>query len=150
MSCPARADGPQRIHVGPGGACLRLLHVRDALDLNIVTEAEGFPAAVLIRALFPDEGLPSMRRRRRGSPDVRLTDGPAKLCRALGINRSFDGVDLCRAETRLFLESLPQVDEASVTRGPRVGLNTVPEPWQSVPWPFRVRPAILQGLFKED
>jgi len=135
---------------GPAGRAYVYFTYGKHWMLNIVTEAEGLPAAVLIRGLFPDEGLPSMRRRRRGSPDARLTDGPAKLCQALGINRSFDGVDLCRAETPLFLESLPQVDEASVTRSPRVGLNSVPEPWQSVPWRFRVRADIVQGLFKED
>src|SRR5947209_4166821 len=64
--------------------------------LNIVTEPAGFPAAVLIRAIEPDEGLPIMQSRRgpRAAP-ARLTDGPAKLAQALGIDKALNGHDLC-------------------------------------------------------
>jgi DNA-3-methyladenine glycosylase len=116
--------------------------------LNIVTEKPGFPAAVLIRAIAPEEGLPTIRQRRMVA-EPRLTDGPAKLCQALGIDRAFDGRDLCAAGAGLFLERLPAVDESSVTRAPRVGLNTVPEPWHSIPWRFRVKPDLVPSLFEE-
>src|SRR5213079_2722799 len=62
--------------------------------LNAVTEREGFPAAVLIRALEPLEGLPTMRRRRRSRSDRELCSGPAKLCQALGVTGREDGVPL--------------------------------------------------------
>jgi len=107
--------------------------------LNFVTEAEGFPAAVLIRALEPEEGLPLIRRRRPGLPDLALTDGPAKLCRALGIDRRLDGCDLCDPQAVLFVEACPPVADAAVITGPRVGLANVPEPWRSKPWGFRIR-----------
>ncbi len=53
--------------------------------VNAVTEPESTPAAVLIRALEPVEGIETMRRRRKKNNDNNLTNGPAKLCEALGI-----------------------------------------------------------------
>ncbi len=118
--------------------------------LNIVTEQAGFPAAVLIRAIAAEEGLPTMRRRRHNIVDAQLTDGPAKLCQALGIDRSFDGADLCRRGAELFFERLPRVGQASVTCSPRVGLNSVPEPWKSIPWRFRIAPDLVPTLFEKE
>ena len=125
--------------------------------LNVVTEAAGRPAAVLLRALTPAEGLATMRRRRAlrlRSPSARsaqgsgrsarsgksLADGPAKLCQALGIDGRLDGYDLCRPGARLFIEEAPGVPLGAVARGPRVGLDGVPEPWKSKPWRFRLVP----------
>jgi len=114
--------------------------------LNVVTEAEGLPAAVLIRALVPVEGLASMRRR-RGPPGERdLAGGPAKLCQALRIDRRLDGHDLCSPGAVLFLERGLRVPEADVTTGPRVGLNTVPEPWRNLGWRYLVRPTAQARL----
>jgi DNA-3-methyladenine glycosylase len=118
--------------------------------LNIVTERAGFPAAVLIRAIAAEEGVPTMRLRRHMVVDSRLTDGPAKLCQALGIDRAIDGRDLCTSGAELFFERLAEVRETGVTRGPRVGLDSVPEPWHSIPWRFRVKPDIVQSLFEEE
>jgi DNA-3-methyladenine glycosylase len=114
--------------------------------LNIVTEADGYPAAVLLRALLPTEGLPRMRRRRGVAGENDLTGGPAKLCQALGIDRHFDGHDLCAPQATLFLESGPRIADGDVTTGPRVGLESVPEPWRSMPWRFLVRPSALATL----
>ena len=118
--------------------------------LNVVTEEAGFPAAVLIRALRPVEGLIRMRRRRGEVPEVHLVDGPAKLCQALAIDGRFNGHDLCVAGARLFVESGRDLPNGKVTAGPRVGLNTVPEPWKSKPWRFRLLtpdPPLTQGDF---
>jgi len=63
--------------------------------LNLVTEREGYPAAVLIRALEPVDGVELMKKR-RGRRKLRdLTSGPAKLCQALGVDRKLNGADLC-------------------------------------------------------
>jgi DNA-3-methyladenine glycosylase len=63
--------------------------------LNLVTERNGYPAAVLIRALEPADGVELMKKR-RGSQNLKdLTSGPAKLCKALGIDRKLNGADLC-------------------------------------------------------
>lgn len=62
--------------------------------LNVVTEREGEPAAVLVRAAEPLAGLDVMAAR-RGVPGERgLTDGPGRLCRAMAITRALNGADL--------------------------------------------------------
>src|SRR3989442_3822624 len=63
---------------------------------NAVPGAGGFPAAVLIRALEPLDGLDTMRRRRRGATDRGLCSGPARLCEALAVTGKLDGVSLQR------------------------------------------------------
>jgi DNA-3-methyladenine glycosylase len=106
--------------------------------LNVVTEREGYPAAVLIRALEPLEGVEQMRTRRGGRPDVQLTSGPARLCQALEIDRRFDGADLCVPDARLFLEEDAVVPDEAVATGPRVGVRG-DDVALTVPWRFYVR-----------
>ncbi len=108
--------------------------------LNFVTERDGFPAAVLIRALIPLEGRQIMRRRRGGPSRKALTDGPAKICQALSIDRALNGCDLCQPSSPLFVEAQSRITDSYVTTGPRIGLNNVPEPWKSIPWRFRIQP----------
>jgi len=62
--------------------------------LNAVTEREGFPAALLIRALEPLHGLSAMRLRRGSDKDRTLTNGPGKLTKALGIDGGDNGASL--------------------------------------------------------
>ncbi|MBT3190369.1 MAG: DNA-3-methyladenine glycosylase [Anaerolineae bacterium] len=106
--------------------------------LNAVTEAEGFPAAVLIRAIHPTEGVEIIASRRGKQPRTYWTDGPAKLTQALAIDKSFNGIDLCNSESGLWIESGKRVLEKNVTTSARVGLYTVPEPWKSKPWRFQI------------
>src|SRR4029450_3210696 len=63
-------------------------------QFNVVTNAADTPHAVLIRALEPVEGIELMRKLRHGQPDHNLTNGPGKLCIAMGIDRSLDKADL--------------------------------------------------------
>ena len=102
--------------------------------LNAVTEREGFPAAVLIRAIQPIEGVEIMSARRSG----RDTFGPGKLTQAMGITKSENGVDLTKTTQGLWIEAGVKVPNSLVTKGPRVGLNNTPEPWLSKPWRFLV------------
>jgi DNA-3-methyladenine glycosylase len=106
--------------------------------LNIVTQREGFPAAVLIRALEPLEGIEAMRARRGGRIDVELTSGPARLCQALGIDRRLDGVDLCAPDAVLFIEKSGALPDVAVTTGPRVGVRG-DEVALAAPWRFYVQ-----------
>lgn len=106
--------------------------------LNVVTGREGFPAAVLIRALEPVAGIGVMRERRGGRPDVQLTSGPARLCQALGIDRGFDGMDLCAPDSHLFVEQDGAVPDGQVVTGPRVGVRG-DETALTVPWRFYIR-----------
>ena len=62
--------------------------------LNVVTEGEDVPGAVLIRALEPLEGLETMKKRRSKNKLTELASGPGKLTQALGINKSNHGADL--------------------------------------------------------
>lgn len=106
--------------------------------LNAVTEKEGYPAAVLIRAIQPVEGIDVIAKRRGKQPRPRWTDGPAKVTQALGIEKILNGVDLCDTNGGLWIEPGISIPDTSVTISPRVGLYTVPEPWKSKPWRFLV------------
>lgn len=61
---------------------------------NIVTDRKGFPAAFLVRALEPLAGIEEMKRRRDTENLKNLTNGPAKLCQAMGIDRVLNGSKL--------------------------------------------------------
>jgi DNA-3-methyladenine glycosylase len=103
--------------------------------LNAVTEHEGFPAAVLIRAIQPIEEVDLMMKRRMG----RDTFGPGKLTQAMGITKRQNYADLTESTSPLRIEAGVKVPDKSVTIGARVGLNQTPEPWFSKPWRFLVK-----------
>ena len=140
LGCHARAGRTPRTAVmyGPPGLAYVYFTYGMHWMLNFVTEIENFPAAVLIRALQPVEGLEVIAARRKGRPQLAWTDGPGKICQALGIDGGLNGTDLCAAEAVLFVEAGDPVPDDCVTIGPRVGLNSVPEPWKSMPWRFQV------------
>jgi DNA-3-methyladenine glycosylase len=126
--------------------------------LNIVTEPAGHPAALLVRAVEPIEGIDEMRaariaragaRRRATDPAAaareaaRLADlptealarGPGLVAAAFSIDRSDTGIDMCDPSSPLRLEAGP-ADEVpgEVTVGPRVGIDYAGEPWSGRPW----------------
>jgi DNA-3-methyladenine glycosylase len=144
-ACHARSGRTERnaaMYGPPGHAYVYFIYgVHHCL--NVVTEQEGFPAAVLVRALEPLEGIgamcesrwPGSVEDRGGQPDIELASGPAKLCRALAIDRRFDGADLCVPDTPLFIERDADVPEEKVAAGPRVGVRGDEEAL-SIPWRF--------------
>lgn len=89
--------------------------------LNAVTRREGYPAAVLIRALEPIAGIETMRRRRGGKPDLILCAGPARLCVALGITGELNGVPLQRGAIRIM--RMPVTRRLHIVKTPRVGIT---------------------------
>jgi len=105
---------------------------------NVVTERENYPAAVLIRALEPLQGIEAMRARRDGVPNLRLTSGPARLCQALGIDRLFDGADLCAPDALLFIEQDAGVPDDAAATGSRVGVRGNAAAL-TAPWRFYIR-----------
>ena len=142
MGCHARAGKTKRTAVmyGPPGHAYVYFTYGMHWMLNAVTEKQGFPAAVLIRAIEPVEGVDMITDRRQG----RDTAGPAKLTRALGINGALNGVDLCNSGTGLWIAAGSPIDDDDIISGPRVGLENVPEPWKSKPWRFQAAlPAFL-------
>lgn len=97
---------------------------------NAVTRRRHEPSAVLVRAVEPVAGVDLMRERRpRVRRDVDLTNGPGKLCIALGICREHNGVRLQR--TPLLIRAGLHVPDHDVTVTPRIGIS------QSADWPLR-------------
>jgi DNA-3-methyladenine glycosylase len=137
LACHAKAGLTPRTApmFGPPGHAYVYFTYGNHWMLNAVTEREGFPAAVLIRAIQPVEGIEVMRERRKG----RDTFGPGKLTQALGITKSENQLDLTGASQSLWIEAGQFIPDKSVTIGPRMGLNKTPEPWLSKPWRFLVK-----------
>ena len=92
---------------------------------NVVTERAGYPAAVLIRAVEPIEGINVMRMN-RGFTELdrderNLTNGPAKFCETFGIRREMNGTDLTRDE--LFLTKGKDIPRSKIGSSKRVGIR---------------------------
>ena len=87
--------------------------------LNVTTQQSGTPGAVLIRAIEPMEGLRAMRLLRPNVPDSELTNGPGKLTKALGVDKSLNEVDMTKRGP-LFAEDWAEKFE--IVRTDRVGI----------------------------
>jgi DNA-3-methyladenine glycosylase len=96
LACHARHGRTPRTAVmyGPPGRAYVYFTYGMHWLLNAVCLPEGEPAAVLIRAIQPLEGLDVIAARRNGQPPVRWTDGPGKICQALGIDGTLNGSSL--------------------------------------------------------
>ncbi|MBN2390091.1 MAG: DNA-3-methyladenine glycosylase [Anaerolineae bacterium] len=95
--------------------------------LNVVTEREGFPAAILIRAIEPLEGLTIMQQRRGlQSSSMALTCGPGRVCQALGIDRNLNHCNLCTPDALLWIENASPIPETQIARSPRIGVRGDP------------------------
>jgi len=97
---------------------------------NVVTRAEGLASAVLVRAVEPLEGIELMQQRR--GPKIRgvnLTNGPGKLCSALGINGSMNALSLQRGA--LVVREGARYSADAIVTGPRIGIT------KAVDWPLR-------------
>jgi DNA-3-methyladenine glycosylase len=131
------APGPTRRNAplyGPPGIAYVYLNYGIHYLVNAVTEAEGWPAAVLIRALEPKDGIPLMRRRRAGGrkpseiPVDDLCRGPGNLTKALGITLAQNGVDLTRGALRIEDQKDPK---RPVHWSRRIGINVgVEQEWR--------------------
>jgi DNA-3-methyladenine glycosylase len=105
---------------------------------NVVTRRAGVPEAVLLRALEPLAGLPLMQRR-RGRAELApnaLARGPGNLCRAMGIDRHFDGSDL--SEGPVVILAAPPIRLAAILTSTRIGVAYA-GPDALRPWRFFIR-----------
>jgi DNA-3-methyladenine glycosylase len=102
--------------------------------LNIVTEREGFPAAVLIRAVEPVRGISLMKRRRGMVESQRLASGPGKLCQAFAIDRTLNGSDVCG--DLLYVRDADEPPPKIITT-PRIGVDYARE-WKDKPFRFLI------------
>ena len=124
-ACHASKGRTQRTDVmfGPGGVAYVYLIYGMYHCLNVVTEREEFPSAVLIRAI---------------EIDGELIDGPGRLCRALQIDRRFNRVDLTTGESIWFEDRGVLVGRGDVKAHVRIGVDYAGE-WAKKPWRFRLR-----------
>lgn len=130
---------------GDGGHCYVYFTYGMHHCVNVVTGSEGQPVAVLLRALEPVEGVEMMAERRNRTQD--LCSGPGRLCQALAIDRSLDGVDLVSG-SGLFIERVPRRRSpiAKIARTSRIGVDYAGE-WAKKPLRFHIRdnPHISRG-----
>lgn len=126
LACHASRGRTRRTETmyGPAGHAYVYL-IYGMYDMfNAVTWPEGRPSAVLVRAVEPISGI------------ERTTDGPGKLTRALGIDRTLNGCDL--TGDRLFIvPGEARVARADIETSPRIGVDYAGE-WAARPWRFSV------------
>ena len=134
----------------PGTAYIYLIYGMHHC-LNFVTEPEGEPAAVLLRALQPAAGAETMARLRYGDRPMtpyrrkNLLNGPGKVCRALALTRAENGLDLtagdelflCDGPEDAGLPPVPVPERERIIAGPRVGVDYAEEA-RDFPWRFRL------------
>jgi len=101
---------------------------------NVVTQNHVKPEAVLIRALYPLDGIPIMQKRRSTLPQKNLCSGPAKLCEALSIDRSCDGLSLMGPQ--IWIEEYIPFSEIKrkIQITPRIGIDYA---GAAKDWPLR-------------
>ena len=124
-ACHASKGRTQRTDVmfGPGGVAYIYLIYGMYHCLNVVTEREEFPSAVLIRAI---------------EIDGQLIDGPGRLCRALQIDRRLNHVDLTTGESLWLEDRGVLVKKGDVETHPRIGVDYAGK-WAEKLWRFRLR-----------
>jgi len=107
----------------PGHAYVYMIHARWCL--NAVTEPAGTPSAVLIRAIEPMLGVELMQQR-RGIDILRdLTRGPARLCEALAVDRTYDGWDLTAGQELWIADDRePSIRPLRIAKSGRIGLSS--------------------------
>lgn len=125
LACHASKGRTARTEVlfGPPGRAYVFLIYGMHCCFNVVTDADGVAAAVLVRGVEPVEGL---------GPGAR-TDGPGKLCRAMGLTLAHNRMDLVTSS--LYLEDAPPLPRAKISRGPRVGVDYAGA-WAKKPYRF--------------
>ncbi len=124
-ACHASKGRTQRTDVmfGPGGVAYVYLIYGMYHCLNVVTEREEFPSAILIRAI---------------EIDGELVDGPGRICRALQIDRRLNRVDLTTGESLWFEDRGVLVKKSDVGTHSRIGVDYA-GPWAKKLWRFRLR-----------
>ena len=131
LACHAAAGLTQRtrwLYGAPGTAYVYFIYGVHWC-FNAVTRAVGSPSAVLVRAIEPLDGVELMRERRGTSRERDLTNGPGKLCEALGITGAMNGLSLRRSAIEILRGE--EIPDARVVVTPRIGIT------KSAEWPLR-------------
>lgn len=122
-----------RVMFGPAGQLYVYFTYGMHYCCNVVVGPEGYGAAVLIRALEPLAGEAIMALGRPGHTGQDLTNGPAKLCQAFGIDKALNGHDL--RQEPLKLVARPALSAAQIVQTTRVGINQA----KDVKWRFYMK-----------
>jgi DNA-3-methyladenine glycosylase len=140
LACHAKAGRTKRTEImyGPPGFAYVYFTYGMHWMLNVVAEKEGFPAAVLIRAVEPIEGIEVMRRLRGMDEISLLCKGPGRLTQAMAIQKAENGLDLCEKASFLRIEPGVKPKDREIIASPRIGLGKTPEPWLSILWRFHI------------
>ncbi len=101
--------------------------------MNVVCGPKDYGSAILIRALEPVEGEDSMALNRHGRSGLELTNGPAKLCQALAIDKRWNGHDLRQSPLQLVVR--PVLKDSQIVQTTRIGISQA----KDVPWRFHIR-----------
>jgi DNA-3-methyladenine glycosylase len=149
LACHASKGHTPRtaIMFGPPGFAYVYMIYGFHFCLNAVTELEGYPAAVLIRALEPLENVDLMRELRNNPErDTNIASGPGKLCKAMAIDKRLNGEDL--AGNALWLEDR-NLTIGKILTSPRVGVDYAGE-YRDKPWRFYIdgNPHVSRVRFK--
>lgn len=133
---------------GPAGCAYVYFTYGMHFCMNVVTEREGFGAAVLLRAIEPEQGAEHMRRLRGAHISTEhLCRGPANLCKSLGLDRTWSGYDMCLPGSALFVEAGEPVPDALVRATSRVGVRgdaaALTAPWR---WLVADSPSVSRPL----
>ena len=140
QACHARSGKTNRNSVmyGPAGQAYVYFTYGMHWMLNCVCGKEDYPAAVLIRAIVPLEGLETIANHRKGIAPKDWCSGPARLTRAMAISKESNNADLTSPQSGLYIEEYQTILEEDVLRTPRIGIQSTGEPWISLPWRFVV------------
>lgn len=92
--------------------------------LDIVTGKEQTPGSVLIRSVFPEEGVRLMEEFRHTNSLDNIANGPGKLCQAFSITKADDGIDVTKKNSTLWLEDRGiNISKKSIESAPRIGIS---------------------------
>jgi DNA-3-methyladenine glycosylase len=122
---------------GPAGVAYVYLVYGMHHCFNIVTEREGYPAAVLVRAIETIHGLVGVGGAPSAGSPPTVIDGPGRVCRYFAIDRALNRKDLTLGKTLWLEDRGERVSASAIAAAPRIGVDYAGE-WAAMPWRFRV------------
>jgi len=131
-----RCTNRTKVMFGQGGIAYVYLIYGIYYCMNIVTNKEGYPEAVLIRGIEPIDGLDLMKKRRKTDKLLNLCSGPGKLCSAMGISKAQNGIDLCGEN--LYLLSGETLSPECIVTTPRINIDYAKDA-RNYPWRFIIK-----------
>ena len=106
----------------PGHAYVYTIHAKYCF--NVVTQPDGEPSAVLVRAIEPIDGIELMSRRRGLDKPLDLARGPARLCQAMALDTRDDQCDLTLGERLWIVDNGEAVKKSQVVACERIGISS--------------------------